>query len=241
MLGRTSGYCALCNRLGVLWSSTSGFSVIDLENDYFLVRFKSEGDAVFALTQGPWTLMGHYLVVQSWNPHFDSSTDGIDSVIAWICLPGMALHYDHKRILRMLGQIIGKVIRIDYESATRGKFARIAVEVTLSKPLVSQFLLDGKVQKVEYENLPNICFGCGKYGHNCESCPDRVVMNGRVGETGLAGASQNAKILPEKGTEGDIQDLPEYGPWMVVSRKGKSRIIKGRRLLVIWAVIRGRI
>ncbi|KDO50221.1 hypothetical protein CISIN_1g0394271mg, partial [Citrus sinensis] len=81
----------------------------------------------------------------------------------------------------------GKVVRIDYntESMTRGKITRIAVEVTLSKPLVSQFLLDGKVQKVEYENLPNICFGCGKCGHSCESCPNRVMRNETVGEKGF--------------------------------------------------------
>lgn len=61
----------------------------------------------------------------------------------------------------MLWQLIGEVIQIDYntESATRGKFARIVVEVTFSEPLISQFLLDGNVQKVEDEILPNIYFG----------------------------------------------------------------------------------
>lgn len=151
LLGRYISYKALCNRLGTIWSSTLGFSIIDLENDYFLVRFKMEGDAEFALTQGPWTIVAHYLVVQPWTPHFDSFKEAINSVIAWIRLSGMAFYYYHKRILRMLGQIIGTVIRIDYniESATRSKFARIAVEVALNKPLVSQFFLDGKIQKVQ--------------------------------------------------------------------------------------------
>lgn len=44
--------------------------------------------------------------------------------------------------------------------------------ITLDKPLVSQFLLDGRIQKVEYESLPNICFTCGKYGHNKDLCPN---------------------------------------------------------------------
>lgn len=63
----------------------------------------------------------------------------------------------------MLGQVIRKVINIDYnvESATRGKFARIAVEISLSKPLCSQFLYEGKIQKIEYESLPTIYFQCG--------------------------------------------------------------------------------
>lgn len=59
----------------------------------------------------------------------------------------MPLHYYHKCILHLLGQIIEKVFRIDYnnESALRDKFALVAVEVALNKSLVSQFLLDGKV------------------------------------------------------------------------------------------------
>lgn len=123
----------------------------------------------------------------------------------------------------MIGQIVGKVVRIDYntESVTRGKIARIAVEVTLSKPLVSQFLLDGKVQKVEYENLPNICFGCGKYGHSCESCPNRVMRNEVVGEKGSGGEKSSTEIVPETGAIRNILNIPKFGPWMLVSRKGK--------------------
>lgn len=134
LLGRTMGYRALCSRLESLRGMCKGFSVIDLENDFYLVRFKTETDAHHALTQGPWTILGHYLTVQPWHLRFESSTETIDSIIAWIRLLGMPFHYYHKCILKMLGLIIGKVLRIDYntESATRGKFARIAVQVALS-------------------------------------------------------------------------------------------------------------
>lgn len=59
--------------------------------------------------------------------------------------------------------MVGKVLRIDYntKSASRGKFARLAVEVNLEKPLVSQLLVDGRKLRIEYENLPQICFQCG--------------------------------------------------------------------------------
>ena len=53
LLGRTIGYRALWNRLNDLWKMSQGFSVIDLENNFFLVRFKTEGDAHYAPTQGP--------------------------------------------------------------------------------------------------------------------------------------------------------------------------------------------
>ncbi|KAH9800899.1 DUF4283 domain-containing protein [Citrus sinensis] len=132
----------------------------------------------------------------------------ISSVVAWIRLPGMPLHYYHKKVLRLLGQVIRNVICIDYntESTTRGKFARIAVEVALDKLLCSQFLLDSKIQKVEYESLPTICFECGIYGYLISSCQKKIANE----EVEAAVQSAN----------------PRFRPWMVVAKKGNHRAHK---------------
>ena len=103
-----------------------------------------------------------------------------------------------------------------------GKFAHIAVGIALNKPLVSQFLLDGKVHKVEYKCLPHICFTCGKYGHTSELCPDRATEDldrdiscDRVG------------VMAEKGDALAPGGYPIFGPLMVITRKGKDRLKKG--------------
>lgn len=236
LLGRYIGYTALCNWLGSLWNAALGVSVIDLENDYLFVRFQSERDAEFALTQGPWTIMGHYLIVQLWTPRFDNSMEEIESVIAWIHLLGMALHYYHKKILRMLGQIIGSIIKVDYnnESATRGKFARLTVEVALTKPLISQFFLDGKVQKVEYEGLPTICFGCGKYGHNHEACPNHAA--GSVSGVKRVDINQvNIDLPVPEGSGEAAQHIPKFEPRILFPEKENLERIKERRFYVIQA------
>ena len=164
LLGRTIGYRTLCMRLNVMWKTTMTYSVIDLENNYFLVRFRSASDAVDALTKGPWIIMGHYLTVQPWTPYFDFNTTEIDRVNAWIRLPGLVVHLYDQKVLQKLGQLVGTVIKIDSNttSSALGRFARIAVTLSLAKPLVSQFVLDGKIQKVEYEGLLVICFTCGR-------------------------------------------------------------------------------
>lgn len=236
LLGRYIGYTALCNWLGSLWNAALGVSVIDLENDYLFVRFQSERDAEFALTQGPWTIMGHYLIVQLWTPRFDNSMEEIESVIAWIHLLGMALHYYHKKILRMLGQIIGSIIKVDYnnESATRGKFARLTVEVALTKPLISQFFLDGKVQKVEYEGLPTICFGCGKYEHTHEACPNHAA--GSVSGVKRVDINQvNIDLPVPEGSGEAAQHIPKFGPRILFPEKENLERIKERRFYVIQA------
>ncbi|KAK9195962.1 hypothetical protein WN943_004090 [Citrus x changshan-huyou] len=95
LLGRTIRYKTLCARLNVLWKTAMSFSVIDLENNYFLVRFCSVGDVVDALTKGPSLIMGQFLTVQPLMPSFDFTNTVFYQVMVWIRLPGLAVHlYD---------------------------------------------------------------------------------------------------------------------------------------------------
>ena len=70
-----------------------GFTIIDLTNDYYLVCFQNEEDVEYALTEGPWTIIGHYLFVQQWTPEFDAITNRVDRIVAWIRLSGMNIHF----------------------------------------------------------------------------------------------------------------------------------------------------
>ena len=126
----------------------------------------------------------------------------------------------------MIGKVVGKVIRIDYntESLTRGKFARIAVEVSLNKPLCSHFCLDGKMQKVEYENFPVICFNCGIYGHKNENCPQLKTIKGATKNSennGVGNITNSGGDKPWSSTV--IPANPSFEPWMIVSRKGRGK------------------
>ncbi|KDO40369.1 hypothetical protein CISIN_1g048241mg, partial [Citrus sinensis] len=214
LLGRSIGYRSL-------W-----FTVIDLENYYYLVSFGAEEDGEFVLTQGPWTIFGHYLTVQKWSPTFDCLSDKIETIVAWIRLPGMPLHYYHKRVLRILGEVVGRVIRIAYNTlaAKRGKFARVAVEICLNKPLVSQFQLNGKIQRIEYEGLPTICFEYGKDGHTVDTCQRKKevsIGHGCDGGPQLEGEATGVTVDP---STFDNPNNSLFGPWMIVTKKGRTKI-----------------
>ena len=112
LLGRNIGYKVLCNRLKVMWHMITNFSVIDLENNYFLIRLNSPEDDIYALTEGLWLIFRYYLIVQHWNPSFDSTITEIDSAVVWIRLPGMAFHLYDKRVLRKIGQLVSNVIKL---------------------------------------------------------------------------------------------------------------------------------
>ncbi|CAN1120536.1 hypothetical protein LINPERHAP2_LOCUS254 [Linum perenne] len=67
---------------------------------------------------------------------------------------------------------IGRTIRMDLATAegARARYARVCVEVDLSKPLLGKYMIGERVFFVEYESLENFCHCCGFYGH--KSRPD---------------------------------------------------------------------
>ncbi|KAK9006784.1 hypothetical protein V6N11_019117 [Hibiscus sabdariffa] len=93
--------------------------------------------------------------------------------MVWIRLPDLPVPLYKKGIVEAIDESIGPVIKLDYQTewGRRGCFARMAITIDLSKPLVSKIIVNGKVQLIEYESLHVICFQCGKYGHAQEICP----------------------------------------------------------------------
>ncbi|MBA0739476.1 hypothetical protein Gogos_012745 [Gossypium gossypioides] len=104
--------------------------------------------------------------------------DGIPSIIfsdrvVWVRLLGLPEGYYSNFILKAIGQAIGPMIKIDdnTEKAKRGHFVRMVVCVDLRKPLLSKIKINERRQRIEYDSLPNVCFGFGLYGHSIDACP----------------------------------------------------------------------
>ncbi|MFQ6667999.1 hypothetical protein Gotur_033834 [Gossypium turneri] len=120
---------------------------------------------------------------------------------------GLPSHLYKKQILWEIRGMIGKVTKLDFntDSQARGRYARMALYVNLEKPLTSKILINGYLQKIEYENLPVICFSCGRYGYSKENCPNVVHTSEPVKET-------EPKVVMSKSTA--IGD-GDYGPWIL--------------------------
>ncbi|KAK5839844.1 hypothetical protein PVK06_008687 [Gossypium arboreum] len=147
----------------------------DIENGYFLVKFQNKLDCERALSDGPWTIFGQYLIVQPWSMAFDPSQAYPIVLMAWVRFLGLLGYLYKHKILADIGETVGKVVKLDMNivSRARGRFTRMAVYVNLEKPLVSKILINGRSQKVEYESLPTICFHCRR-GHFDFSSPRYV-------------------------------------------------------------------
>ncbi|MBA0602452.1 hypothetical protein Gorai_002632, partial [Gossypium raimondii] len=135
----------------------------------------------------------------------------IYSFLMMICLDtssGLPDFLYRKSILMSIGKTIGHVIKLDDDTgnAHTGRFVPMAIFLDLNKPLVSKIKVDGRIQQVEYESLPNICFSYGRFGHLRDSCSfsprhDQATKQG----------SYDDPILVENREESDM-----FGPWMAI-------------------------
>lgn len=95
MLGRSISYRALSNRIESLWSLTGDYEIVDLDNNYFLVKLASQSDYNKVLMDGPWMMYRHYLVVRPWSRDLSHPS----KIIAWIRLPGLYYRYYTKDLI----------------------------------------------------------------------------------------------------------------------------------------------
>ncbi|PPE02124.1 hypothetical protein GOBAR_DD00854 [Gossypium barbadense] len=132
--------------------STSG---IERATKEVRTRPEDESDYNKVLVGGSWVIFGRYLTVRLWSPEFSTSQSGIESQVVWIRLHGLPEGYYLDCLLRVIGQTVGPVVKLDVQTDCR----------------------------VEYEVLPNICFQCGMYEHVVDVCPE-ITMASPVEELG---------------------------------------------------------
>ncbi|XP_072088206.1 uncharacterized protein [Arachis hypogaea] len=159
-----------------MWSKQESIEVIDIGNDYFIVKFYSQKDLDYALTEGPWRIFDHYLAIKLWKPNFNPIEVTINNITASVRLPGLAIEYYEKEVLKKIGNILERTLKVDTNTAKKSKekFARLCVELDLTPPLVSQYAINGERYKVEYEELYNIHFQYGMVGHEKINCPQKA-------------------------------------------------------------------
>ncbi|MBA0699117.1 hypothetical protein Goari_000782 [Gossypium aridum] len=95
------------------------FDCIDLGHGFYVVKFSSLEDRLK-------------------KPNFNPATGMIPSTTVWIQLRGLPLEYFNEVLIKV-GKLVGRPIKLDSNTTytTRGKFARICIEIDLSKPFDS--------------------------------------------------------------------------------------------------------
>lgn len=116
-----------------------------------------------------------------------------------------------------IARVVGQVVKVEKPTmtSTRRRYARVYVEIDLSKALLPRVNVDGVPRCVEYEGLHQICFDCGQYGHHANGCKGSSSTGENVGS-----AMQNDR--DEQNESGPEQQGP-YGPWMMPTYRNRKQ------------------
>ncbi|CAN1187385.1 hypothetical protein LINPERHAP2_LOCUS38701 [Linum perenne] len=222
LLGNLIIHAFICNRLRAIWKPVGHMHVVDLDKSCFMVKFSNEQDYYKALTGGPWLIFDHYLIVHQWDSSFRVSDNLPTKMVVWVRFPHVPIRFYHKQVLTSLRNLVSRMVKIDANTqrADSGKFARLAVEINLNEPLALVVSLDGVLQPVEYESIPNMCFGCGRVRHPVSDCPLVVAIVPE--EVTRSSPTDPGVVTSQAGAPAPTKDV--YGPWMIVTRRpGRAR------------------
>ncbi|XP_019159702.1 PREDICTED: uncharacterized protein LOC109156316 [Ipomoea nil] len=172
-LGKPVGFSLFQQRMTRIWNLQGRAEFIDIGKGWYVLRFQLQTDCMHVLVDGPWKLFNNYVVARRWKPNFNPSREKVEKMAVWVRLPEFPVELFREDVIKLVLQQVGTPLKIDNTTAgvERGNFARAAVEVDISKPLVALVQVHEEIQKVEYEGLHIICFDCGEVGHRTSACP----------------------------------------------------------------------
>lgn len=82
LVGRSIKYHYLWRRIRVMWRTQVEPLLIDLANDFFIVKLGRREEFIRALSERPWMIRDNYLHVQRWKPNFTAEEAVITSMSA---------------------------------------------------------------------------------------------------------------------------------------------------------------
>jgi len=114
MFDKGIGFLQLRQRLKTKRALKGDFSLIDIGYGYYITRFSNLDDYDHIMTNGPWMIGDHYLIIREWFPNFVPEEDRITRLTAWVQIPKLNVEYFNKDfLLHKIGSKIGKVRRVD--------------------------------------------------------------------------------------------------------------------------------
>nr|XP_011457337.1 PREDICTED: uncharacterized protein LOC105349398 [Fragaria vesca subsp. vesca] len=248
-LGRTMSYNFLHQRLTSRWNLEGPWFLIDIPNDFFLVKFVMKEDMESVLTGGPLMIAGQYVAMQRWKSDFDAANHRVTHLAVWVRIVGLDIRYFKLDSLTQIGSLLGETVKVDLHTAAqaRGKYARICVELDLNKPLRAELQVKSTWYRIEYECMPTFCYSCGIVGHTKVNCPGSkekdsvVVVSSKIAVDGMVATMEtdathdhgsnsqmvhSSESTKNQGKDVDGTMVVGLGPWNDVSNKKKKSDMK---------------
>ncbi|CAN1191394.1 Putative ribonuclease H protein At1g65750 [Linum perenne] len=145
-LDRCFPFSFMSRKLPQLWAKKGSISVSDVGFGFYIVRFETVAHFDRAMFGGPWMINEHYVVIQEWRPYFQPEETFLSTLRVWVRLPGFPFEYFDNSVLKLIGDRIGRTVRIDrvgyaWDCGNSG--------------LLGVPILHGRVTKATYEYILN--------------------------------------------------------------------------------------
>jgi len=163
------------------WGFVKGqIDYLDLGNGWILFRFSNLQDITLVGNGRTWHVSGLNLVLRRWEPFFDPFSATIQRIDQWVKITCLPLELWEEETLKQLLQNVGQFIRVDdiTLSRSKGKFARVCINIDITKPLRRSLFIPVLNQPrplevpISYEGLHEVCAMCGSDAHELEVCPE---------------------------------------------------------------------
>ncbi|XP_039145598.1 uncharacterized protein LOC120282820 [Dioscorea cayenensis subsp. rotundata] len=247
--GKPSPFDQVRKYLMAKWAMVRDLQISDLPNGFLLIRCAVFEDMQKLLTEGPWTLNGLTLQLAPWRPFFELTFVKLSTAAVWVQLHNLPVELWDGESLDNITSHLGNLLKVDEFTLklTRSKFARVCIEIDLSKPICRGFWVGDDTHRVFvvvlYERLPTFCYSCGIIGHGTNSCshstttgenrtspPPRFPRGSAVSsvrtEDVVEGMEMDSIANNLQGAVNPVDSTPdsEFGSWMLVSRRrGRAR------------------
>lgn len=103
----------LKNKLMDLWRPTEPLNLIDLGNDYYVVKFNCLTNTNKVLHEGPWFIAGNFVSARKWESNFVPNSSIITHTTIWARLPQLPTEFYDRSVLERVGQKSGVLLKID--------------------------------------------------------------------------------------------------------------------------------
>ncbi|PWA82942.1 hypothetical protein CTI12_AA174550 [Artemisia annua] len=171
------------------------------------------------MAKSPWSVMGYYLTLASWNP--DQTLDDIEfnRGMFWVQAHGIPFGRMTKAYAIELASKIGSLVELDCVGEglqLNRPFLRFRVAVDLNAPLCPGFEITRDGLKplfisFKYERLSNFCYACGRLGHDDQTCtyPKDPIFSKKIIDGMRANSVKRISLPPQGSSHFESSTFPQ--------------------------------
>ena len=169
------------------WGNPKGLIFRPAGENMYVAVFDHKRDYDWVWEGSPWHVSRHAVILSEFDDCMRPSELRFDKIKVWARVANLPFHLRKDKWAKMIAQQIdpmAEMIQFDHE----GGYLRSRVSLAVKEPLRRWVLIESAKRKstniyeVQYENIPNFCFSCGRLGHADLYCatPGTPNANGKL-------------------------------------------------------------